>query len=104
MPDLDLGPAIEAGARAAYSAATFHTEPWDDLAPAARKTWLRESRTHIEGALPELEKALREKVAREIEAEADRWRTELAAAPRNLRHFARAAAIVRGQSGGGDGN
>lgn len=60
MPDLDLGPAIEAAAKAFWESGT-HPVPWDQLEPASREPYLIDMRAAIEGALPELRKAIAEK-------------------------------------------
>lgn len=93
MPDLDLGPAIEAAAKAFWESGT-HPVPWDQLEPASREPYLIDMRAAIEGALPELRKA----IAEELSAWADEGHDGSIVGPKaaRRRHIKSAARHVAG--------
>lgn len=74
QPGLDLGPAIEAGARAAFKA-TYPDSDWDTasalVSDDVRQVWLTDTRIQVEAALPELRKAIGEEQRAEMLAAID---------------------------------
>lgn len=97
MPDLDLGPAIEAGAKASY-AVEWPDSNWDEKSDLVKRGWLDDAEATIRGALPELRKAIAEELRTE--------HRNLRGVPLWVNGFEHgieeAERVVRGQSGGGE--